>query len=359
MLGAEHAHRVLITDDEAHVAGILARWLSDAGYQCETANCADEAWRLLTGGDFSLLVSDINMPGRSGMELLQLVREEFPDLAVIMVTAVDDRQTAIRALELGAFGYTIKPFDQNEILITAASALERRRLGLEARAYELYLEDEVRKRTSDLREREEAITLHLLSAAEMRDEETGAHVRRIGLYCAALAANLGWKASSADDLRVAAPMHDIGKIGVPDAVLRKPGPLDAHETETMRTHAQLGSQMLYNAKVPLLQLAADIARTHHERWDGTGYPRRIAGVEIPECGRLVALADVYDALVHDRVYRPALPEDEALGVMVRGRGTHFDPVVYDCFMDTLPRLRAIRAELPDPPTSGPDATSQE
>jgi putative two-component system response regulator len=264
-----------------------------------------------------------------------------------MATAVGDRDTAIRALELGAYAYLIKPFDQNEMLINVAGALERRRLTLISREYEHELEEQVRARTAELRQREEAIVLHLLSAAELRDDETGAHVRRVGLSAAALAEALGWDARAAEDLRLAAPMHDVGKIGIPDAILRKPGPLDPHESDTMQTHAILGARILHDPEVPFLRLAAETARSHHEKWDGTGYPSGLAGEAIPAPGRLVAAVDVYDALTHDRVYRPAMSEDRALALMREGRETHLDPQVFDCFMDCLPELRAIRDRVPE------------
>jgi putative two-component system response regulator len=339
--------RVLVVDDEPQIHDLLVHWLTGAGYACDVAKDAETALNALRGGSYTLLITDIAMPGRSGMELLTVVREELPHLAVIMVTAVDDREMAIEALTLGAYGYIIKPFDKNEILINVAGALERRRLMLIAREHERDLEDQVRARTVELREREEAITFHLLSAAELRDDETGAHVRRIGLYSATLAKRLGWDPLAADDLRLAAPMHDIGKIGIPDTILRKPGPLTPDELAIMRTHAAIGARVLDNANVELLRLAAETARSHHERWDGGGYPEGLAGSAIPRTGRLVAIVDVFDALTHDRAYRPALSEDEALALMRAERGGHFDPEMLDCFMDCLPELRAIRDQVPE------------
>ncbi len=338
---------VLIADDEAHIRRLLAHWLEEAGYCCTTASDGAAALEAVQRGAFSLLVSDLTMPELDGMELLRAVREQSPDLAVLMVTAVDDRETAIRALELGAYGYVTKPFSENEILINVTNAVERRRLMLTARAHERDLEEQVRARTAELRRREEAIALHLLSAAELRDDETGGHVRRIGLLSAALAEALGLDTASADDLRLTAPMHDIGKIGIPDHILRKPGPLDVPEVQVMRTHTSIGADVLHDPEVPLLRLAAEVARTHHERWDGNGYPEALEGEAIPLPGRLVSIVDVYDALTHDRCYRPALPEAEALKVIAEGRGTHFDPDVHDCFMECLPDFRQISQELPE------------
>jgi len=338
---------VLIVDDEPHVRAVLTHYLTEAGHRCESAGDGHEALGRLREAEFALLITDLSMPRRSGMELLCAVRESWPDLAVVVVTALDDRATAVKALTLGAFGYVVKPFDRSEILIAVANALERRRLVLADRDYARDLEQQVRARTADLRRREEAIALHLLSAAELRDDETGAHVRRIGLYAGALAERIGLGSALADDLRLAAPMHDIGKIGIPDAILRKPGPLSEIESAVMRTHATVGAEVLYNPDVELLRLAAEIARSHHERWDGTGYPDGLSGTGIPQTGRVVAVVDVYDALTHNRVYRPAMREEEALSLMARVRGAHFDPEVFDLFTECLPELRDIRDEHPE------------
>ncbi|MBM3957040.1 MAG: response regulator [Gemmatimonadetes bacterium] len=339
--------RVLVVDDEPHVCTVLTHWLTEAGYACVSAASGDEALARLAENSCALLITDLRMPGRSGMDLLRAVRDAYPDLAALMVTAIDDRETAIEALRLGAFGYVVKPFDKNEILIAVANALERRRLLLADRQYAQDLEEQVRSRTVQLRDREQAIVMHLLSAAELRDDETGAHVRRIGLYSEALAERLGLGDALAEDLRLAAPMHDVGKIGIPDAVLRKPGPLSETESTVMRTHTTIGAQVLYNPDVELLRLAAEIARSHHERWDGSGYPEGLGGPDIPVAGRVVAVVDVYDALTHNRVYRPAMPEEETLSLMAQVRGTHFDPEVFDVFTECLPELREIRDGIPE------------
>ncbi len=256
--------KVLVVDDEPYISRILCRWLTREGFDCVTSASTEEALRLLEQDSFSLVVSDITMPGRSGMELLALARERYPDVAVIMVTAVDDRNTAIRALELGAYGYVIKPFEQNEVIINVANALERRRLVLESRKYQQRLEEEVRERTADIRRREEEIALRLVAAAEYRDESTGAHIRRIGLYSAALAEAAGWQKQLVDDIRVAATMHDIGKIGVPDHILLKPGKLTPEEFEVVKKHPEIGAGILEGSKAPLLRLAEEIPLSHHE-----------------------------------------------------------------------------------------------
>jgi putative two-component system response regulator len=337
--------RVLIVDDEVAITRLIARLLSAEGYACETAINGEQALQMLQENTFQLLISDIVMPGMSGIDLLMIVKKLFPDLAVIMVTGVDDRDTAIWALEIGAYGYVIKPFSKNEMIIHVVNSLERRRLTLMSREYERTLEREVEEKTRQIRHREEHIALRLVSASGFRDDETGAHIRRIGLYSSLIARKLGWPEQSLKDMRLAACMHDVGKIGIPDSILQKPGELTPEEREIMKRHAQIGAQILGGSDIPLLDLAAEIALSHHEKWDGSGYPHGLAGEAIPESGRIVAVADVYDALVYDRVYRPAIPEDEALSMMLETRGAHFEPRVFDCFMSLLQEIRGVRAEV--------------
>lgn len=337
--------RVLIVDDEPYIRELIQHCLELEGYDCTTAAHAEAALAALGEGGFELLVSDIHMPGMTGMELLAVVRQRQPDLAVLMVTGVDDRTVGIQALRLGAYGYLIKPFDLNELAINAANALQRRQLALLSQATQDRLEGEVRRRTLQIRRREEEIALRLVAAAEFRDIETGAHVRRIGLYAAALAQMLGWPPAQVDDLRVAAMMHDIGKIGVPDSILLKPGPLLPDEFEIIKQHTVIGARILERSEIALLEMAREIALSHHERWEGGGYPHGLAGEAIPESARIVAVCDVYDALVHDRVYRRALPEPEVLELLQSQRGHHFDPRMLDPFLAEVGTFRAIREQV--------------
>jgi len=343
-MAEDEAGKILVVDDEPDVREIIRRWLVREGYTCRTAADANEALDCLRRGGFALVVSDIMMPGLSGLDLLERVGRDYPDVAVVMVTALDDRDTAVRALELGAYGYVIKPFERNELLIAVVNALERRRLTLQSRDYERLLEEQVRERTAEVREREAEIVLRLISASEYRDDETGAHIRRIGLLAEDLARVAGWKREDADRIRLAAPMHDVGKIGVPDNILLKPGALTPEEFEVVKRHTEIGARILGGSSVPLLRTAADIALCHHERWDGTGYPRGLAGEDIPEAARIVAVVDMYDALTSHRVYRPALRHDEAIEVMRREHGGRFDPRLFACFESALPGLKRIREE---------------
>lgn len=209
------------------------------------------------------------------------------------------------------------------------------------------LESEVQRRTLEIRRREEEIAIKLVSLTSLRDEETGTHIRRIGLYAAVMAKALNWDAEAIDNIRVAAPMHDIGKIGIPDRVLRKSGVLNDEEFNVMKKHTEIGANMLRGTKIPVLDMAASIAMNHHERWDGTGYPNGLAGEAIPLCARITTIVDIYDALVHERVYKKAMPEEEALNLMKDMAGRHLDPHLFELFLKLLPAMRRIRLEVTD------------
>lgn len=209
------------------------------------------------------------------------------------------------------------------------------------------LEREVRKRTQDIRIREEEVVMRLLAASGARDDETGAHVRRIGLYSELMAKYRDWDLHDRDDIRLAATMHDIGKIGIPDSVFLKPGKLNDEEWKVMKTHAAIGAEMLHESEIPLLRMAETIARYHHERYDGSGYPEGLKGDEIPEAARITAIADVYDALIHKRVYKDAIAEEVAVGMMEAESGKHFDPEILQILIDHLDEVREIRLNNQD------------
>jgi putative two-component system response regulator len=337
--------KILITDDEPAVCEILSRWLVAEGYSCATAFSGEQAIRLLGDDDFRLVVSDVLMPGLSGLDLLDLVRSRFPETAVILVTGVDDKDTALSAVQLGAYGYVIKPFRKNEILINVSNALERQRLRGLSEQYERTLEARVSERTAEVRKREEEIIFRLLSTAAYRDDETGGHIRRIGLYSSAVARTLGWEDQAVEDMRLAGAMHDIGKVGIPDNILKKPGRLTPEEFEIMKAHTEIGGKILGGSDAPMIRMASAIALSHHEKWDGSGYPAGRSEDAIPESGRIVAVADVYDALVYDRVYRPAMSEAAAVAIIRDGKGKHFDPRILEAFLELLPELRRTREQV--------------
>ncbi len=338
--------KILIVDDEPHISEILSRWLTSEGYRCVTASDGETALKFMEQQTFHLLISDIMMPGMSGIDLLTITRPLYPDLAVLMVTAVDDRKTAILTLELGAYGYIIKPFDKNEILISVASALERRDISRLSHEYESNLAEHVRQRIGEVRKQEEEFVLRLSAAIGRRTDETPAHIKRVGLYSSELLkAYLGWEAKEVDNIRIAAPIHDVGKIGIPESILLKPGKLTSEEFEVAKKHTEIGARIMQGSNLEVLEVAREIAMSHHEKWDGSGYPQGLAGEAIPESARIVAVADVYDSLISERVYRPALPEAEALSIMKEGKGSHFDPKILECFFDSLSEIRRIRQEV--------------
>ncbi len=339
--------RVLAVDDESYVRDLVSRWLTGAGFPCAQSPNAQAAWQHLKSNEVHLVVMDINMPGRSGLELLDDIRKEFPDTAVLMMTAVSDTKTAIKALTNGAWGYLVKPVEREELLFQVRGALERRQLIVERREYTRGLEEKVRQATQQIRLAHEE-TIYCLSAASLwRDEETGMHIRRTGLLSELLAIAAGWSPADAEILRMAAPMHDVGKIGIPDAILRKPAGLTPEEFEVMKTHTTIGAQMLAGAQSAILVMASRIALSHHERWNGSGYPQALAGEAIPEAARIVAIVDTYDALSHDRVYRAAMPEAQVLDYLRQATGTALDPLLMAAFFSCFEEVRQVTRQHRD------------
>jgi putative two-component system response regulator len=335
--------KILVVDDDNTVCQLLVELLSMESYQCHSADSAEMAIKRLEQNAYDLVLSDILMDGMSGVDLLKVTKDRFPDVAMIMVTGLEDRDTALQALNLGAYGYLIKPLDRNDLIISVANALERRRLTLLSQQYNRELEEEVQERTREVRAREEEVVLRLISAMGYRDNETGTHTKRIGLYAAALAQELGWDASDVEDIKLAAPMHDVGKIGIPDTILLKPGSLTSEEFLIMKRHTEIGAKILEGSLAPMIQMAKDIALSHHERWDGSGYPHGLANDHIPKSASIVGIVDVYDALVHDRVYRPAFTEDKALSILNEEyEAGKYDPEIFSCFINLLPEMMRIR-----------------
>jgi putative two-component system response regulator len=350
--------RVLVVDDEAPIRRLLTRLLARHGYECTEAADTLEARSKLDGDEFQLVLTDMNMPGDSGMELIQDVIANHPNTATVMVTGQDDTALANAALELGAYGYVVKPFQGNEILINVFNALRRRTLEIENRRHRQRLEQMVQERTAELWKavqdlewaRDElqgsrAETVERLSiAAEFRDDETAHHIHRMSRYCALLARSAGADQERSELIRVASIMHDVGKIGIPDHILLKPGKLTPEEFDIMRTHAEIGYRILAGSDSELLKLAAEIALMHHEWFDGRGYPNGLVGEEIPFEGRIGAIADVFDALTTNRVYRKAFNLGEALEIMKQGRGGQFDPRLLDLFFDDISEALRIKEQ---------------
>ncbi|HVA09735.1 MAG TPA: HD domain-containing phosphohydrolase [Acidimicrobiales bacterium] len=338
--------RILIVDDEEPIRRSLQRTLSKEGYECTMAADAAEARHFLDTETFDLMLCDVTMPGESGFSLLAYTETAHPETAVIMVTAVDNPNAAKPAAIHGAYGYIIKPFNMSTILINIGGALSRSAEKYQARSQALQLENDIATRSGELEDAlcrlakedkaltasQEETVIRLAVAAEWRDPDTGHHLERMSQHAARLATLIGMPAGAVERLRIASQMHDIGKIGLPDAVLLKPGPLTDDERKIMQQHAEIGFKMLKDSESPLLQLGSVIALTHHERYDGSGYPNGLKGDKIPIEGRIVAIADVYDALRSARPYKPAFSLEDSLGILRDSRGSHLDPELLDIFI---------------------------
>lgn len=339
--------RVLTVDDDPDVRRLLSRWLTDAGYSCTHAVDAADAWSQLQQHTIELVTLDVRMPGCSGLELLKQIKYEFPNVAVLMLTGAADTCDAVDALTSGASGFLQKPVDKSELILQSRKALAQRHLAIASQLHTETLAALVREQTAAVIAAHEETIHRLVRASLYRDEETGAHIRRTGELSELLARRAGWSVENAKLIRLAAPLHDIGKIGIPDSILRKANSLTAEEAFVMRTHTVIGAQMLADSELPMLQMAHEIALHHHEHWDGSGYPHGLRGHAIPESARIVAIVDVYDALSHDRIYRPALPADLVEATLNKGRGSHFDPVLLDAFLSILPTIRALQDPTPN------------
>ena len=350
--------RVLVVDDDPSTLRTLARLLKLNGYECVTASSADEARNVISQDHVALVLSDVDMPGESGLDLLESIASKHPDLATVMVTGMDDRELAERALRMGAYGYVIKPFETNEILINVSNALRRRQLEIETRSHRERLESAVKERTAHLwatlNELEQAqeglrsshlrMMERLALAAEYRDIETAGHLTRVSRYSELLALRAGMEEEEAAALRVASLMHDVGKAGVPAQILLKAGTVTPDEFDEIKKHPEIGARMLEDDPSELLQLAALIAWTHHEWVDGSGYPRGLKGKEIPLEGRIVAIAEAFDALTSNRAYRKAFHLGQAVEIMESESGTHFDRKLLGLFFDSMDEIVAIKNE---------------
>ena len=350
---------ILVVDDEDSVQKVLARLLERAGYtNVTTASSSEEARALLADREIGVVLTDMQMPGGSGLDLLRHIHGSMPHVATLMITGHDDTGLADEALDLGAYGYLVKPFRRSDVVISVNNATRRRKLELENLEHRDRLEAMVKERTAELwvmvqavERREEDLrvsredTIQRLSmAAEFRDDETACHIRRMSRYCGLLSRWAGLDEERAEMVRTASIMHDIGKIGIPDSILLKPGKLTPGEYAFIQQHSEFGHRILTGATSELLDLAAAIALSHHEKWDGSGYPLGLSGEEIPLEGRIAAVADVFDALTTNRVYRKAFTLPEAITILKDGRGSHFDARLLDLFIAHLDEILEVAEE---------------
>jgi putative two-component system response regulator len=367
--------QILIVDDDQLVLDALRRSLHD---QCDDWSMTfvrhpETAWESLLSTAYDAVVTDVKMPGISGLDLLERIRQtdKTKDVPVVVFTGLNEHGLKTKALNLGASDLLNKPIDSECLISRLRNVLQAKAYDDDLRARNDLMSEKIRRQNIDLAHSRMSIVCRLGMAAEFRDEDTGNHVIRVGCFSRVVAAAMGMPRSFLEMLLLAAPLHDIGKIGIPDSVLLKPGPLTDEEWIIMRQHCQIGERILREqskAVVPLfdwyavepssmkdaldnqdpvLDMAATIALTHHEKWDGSGYPQGLAGEAIPLESRIVAIADVFDALTSNRPYRPARTENEALAIIESSIGSHFDPRVHAAFLRALPEIRGIRVRFND------------
>lgn len=364
--------KIMIIDDEQLVIRVVKRFLAAEGYHnFVTINDPRETFKLLKSEKPDVVLMDIMMPHLTGLDLLRYRQRtpEFQHIPFIILSATSENQVKRDALRLGATDFLAKPVDPSDLTVRVKNALMVKRHHDHLSNYAIELERQVRNRTRQIERSREQIIYCLARAAEYRDNETGAHVIRVGKYCGVIAEELGFGEDYCHQIEMAAQLHDVGKIGIPDAILLNPGRLDKEEFEVMKNHCTLGCEIMeplsesagevvrQHADVggfimdgvdsPMLELAALIARTHHEKWDGTGYPKQLKGDQIPIEGRICCVADVYDALCSERPYKPAFPMQKCLEIMLSERGTRFDPIVLDAFFRRLSDIEKVRLTYED------------
>ncbi|MCF6281669.1 MAG: response regulator [Candidatus Polarisedimenticolaceae bacterium] len=344
---------VLIIDDQSISRMILDELIRSISPEIQTKSFADPVAALewAKNNDLDLVLTDYKMPNMDGIEFTQWLRKipSSSDIPVVIITCIEDRSIRYRALESGATDFLTKPIDHNECRARCRNLLTLRRQQQIIKDRARWLENEIVETTNELKLREKETLFRLARAGEFRDKETGNHVLRMAQYSHQIAKELGIPDHKCDLILHAAPMHDIGKIAISDKVLLKKGKLDPREWSEMQNHSLCGFDILCNSPSKYLQLGALIARSHHERYDGKGYPDRLAGEEIPIEARIVAVADVFDALVSERPYKPAWSIERALGYLKSERGQHFDAQCVDAFIARLDKVEAIMRNLEDKP----------
>ncbi len=364
--------RILIVDDEPINIKVIQKYLQEFGYN-NLRGISDPTYVLENIGKEppDLVLLDLMMPQVSGYDILSKIRsdERTSHLPVLILTASCDRSNRLKALELGASDFLGKPIDSSELAPRVRNVLSAKKYADRLRDQTQLLENAIRQRTAALELSHKEIVHCLARAAEFRDNDTGHHVLRVGRYAGIIARALGLPESSIDMLEMAAQLHDVGKIGIPDSILQKPGklepdqyemmqkhvcfgkkiiePLPESEYESLKHHAQIGLRILEMSRSPLLQLASKIALTHHEKWDGSGYPLGLAGEDIPLEGRITAVADVFDALSSRRPYKPAFPLDRCFSIVLNESGKHFDPQIVEAFISQRPAIADIQIKYAD------------
>ena len=342
---------ILVVDDDQQVLEMLLLLLTTHGYRVITADNAAEALERLDDRDLKIVLTDIRMPGMNGIELAGIIHARNPDLPVLIMTAHAETEVAIGALKSGAYDFICKPVNHDHLLHALRRAAEFSDMKALERNYRRNLEAEVKRKTESLRDLNREIVHRLTVVAEYRDKGTGRHVSRIGRFSGIIAEALRQPADFVEALTLASTLHDIGKVAIPDSILLKAGPLTTEEFGIIKTHAELGAKMLAGSAHAVLCLAETIALHHHERWDGSGYPRGLHGAATPVAGRIVMLVDQYDALRSQRPYKEPFSHEQACRVILEGCGrtlpTHFDPAVLEAFRQKEADLARAFASMGD------------
>lgn len=339
---------LLTIDDDERLRRSIRTYFEDSGVKVFEAGDGQAGLEMFRAHHPDIVLVDLSMPVMDGLEFIDQLRQEAPDQPVIVISGTGNLQSAVDAVHKGVWDFVTKPILNMAALEHAVRrCVERASLKRENEMYRLHLEKLVEVRTAELTRTRLQIIQRLGRAAEYRDNETGMHVIRMSRYSHLLAQQTGMDESGADLLLQASPMHDIGKIGTPDGILLKPGKLDENEWKVMMSHTWIGAEIIGDDPSELIQMARTVAMTHHEKWNGTGYPNRLSGENIPLAGRIVAVADIFDALTSVRPYKKAWPVDEALAYIRREAGQHFDPGLVPLFLEIVPALQRIQEQYQD------------
>lgn len=332
---------ILIVDDEPTIRRLLRRKLVESGYECLEAGDAKQALDKLKDTMVSVVILDITMPGKPGTELLPQIKAGYPEAAVIMATATTDINTAIQCMKQGAYDYITKPFNLDDVVLSIGRALERKKLELTIREYRQHLEEKIEEQAGRIRASFLNAIRALAYALEAKDKYTSGHSQRVADISVAIAKELGLPKESVDKIVLAGLVHDIGKIGIPEFILKKPHPLSEEEIQQIQRHPEIGERIL--APIAGDEQILEVIRSHHSHFDGTGYPGGLKGYQIPLGARILAIADAFEAMTSARPYREAISDEEAFSEIERGKGTQFDPEVVEAFLKTRKVMASILA----------------